>query len=588
MEEFIILKAVFQKLSNTKSAFKRFSIPMVLSILCALFFSMSLDFKSSDLSNIRYMRMGYFFFLGIFLYTFVMLFERSLKNIGANNEELKKNKLLRIFIYISTIPIMYGVYGIIYSEGSSFFEYEDKYIYFGLLLSLIVGISFIAKIKYHKDFVSYVANIFSDIITAFIYSAVAFIGIAVIVFATSNLFNLNFQISVYTKIGFFIFIPFNLGIILSNFPKAGESFNDYDFSKALKVLISYILIPICMVYSMILFAYFLKVIILNEIPRGIIVHLVLWFGIVSVFIIFFATKINVKFVNEFRKIFPCIMMPNLFIMFYSIYLRVNQYGLTENRYLIIIMGIWVLFSYIYYIGYRKNSNIAIPISLAILILFSSVGPVSAYNLTRKSQNTIFLNILSKNSMVNGNKIVPTSEISKKDKRNITEIVEYMDKYHRVNELSYIDENFKFNSENMKRVFGFEPELKKENEDLIYYVDANISIDITGYNKLLRISSLSDEQIIGKYKFIRDGANIKIIFLESDGETLIANIKMEEILDKLSSLKKSNAIINPEDLAIIENRGKIKYKIIFNEISFTSKDNPKDFFVDFYLMTDMVE
>ena len=86
------------------------------------------------------------------------------------------------------------------------------------------------------------------------------------------------------------------------------------------------------------------------------------------------------------------------MMFFAIYLRISEYGLTENRYIVIAGGLWVFLSLIYYIFYREKSNITVPIFLAAIILITGIGPASATSLSLRSQNARFEKLLKENNL----------------------------------------------------------------------------------------------------------------------------------------------------------------------------------------------
>jgi len=79
-----------------------------------------------------------------------------------------------------------------------------------------------------------------------------------------------------------------------------------------------------------------------------------------------------NFIKNFRKYFPAIVIPQLFMLFYAIYLRIMQYDITMNRYFVVVFGIWLaiislylIFSKIKYLGF-------IPFLLAVFTILISI------------------------------------------------------------------------------------------------------------------------------------------------------------------------------------------------------------------------
>ncbi|MDO5715436.1 MAG: DUF4153 domain-containing protein [Tissierellia bacterium] len=585
------LKKITSTLTNAKFSFHRFPIVMVSALLSAFFFSLAID--NDGMGNDRDLNaiLGYVFLSGIFIYSFVALLSEGLIHNAKDREDVKHYRMFIILAYLLSIPLVYILYDLIYEETGGYLPYQNKYIFFGILFSLAIGCTYISKIFYHKDFVPFVVKIIQSFLTAMVYSLILYAGISGIIFALVHLFGLDLSITIYSKMALFTFIPFFVGIFLSSFPKVNESLMDYRYGKPVSVLLVYLMLPIHLVYLVILFLYFAKIIIMQELPEGIIVNLILWYGLVATFFNFFLSHIKGhKMIDLFRRIFSIVMLPILAMMFFAIFLRVKEYGLTENRYFVIIGGCWILLSCLYYIFYRKNSNIVIPIVLSLLILVSSTGPLSAYHLSARSQNRKFIKILQQNSMINGNQIIPKSEISKEDKKNLTGIIEYMNRHHRKHELSYLPKDFEMSDENMREVFGFDPYYGRDDNHLIYYTDQNFSIDISGYKKMIRVDSMSrhdGKTEFGAYQVYQEGSHIIIDYVLEDQEIQLADINIKEVEDKLRTLKNTVSIINPEDLAIKGESGGINYKIIFTEINIYSETQKNDntFYAAFYLLTD---
>ncbi|MBT3727397.1 DUF4153 domain-containing protein [bacterium] len=55
-----------------------------------------------------------------------------------------------------------------------------------------------------------------------------------------------------------------------------------------------------------------------------------------IYIFSYAFDLKNKFIKTFRKVFPYVVIPQIFMLFYAIYLRINQYDLTINRYFVVV------------------------------------------------------------------------------------------------------------------------------------------------------------------------------------------------------------------------------------------------------------
>lgn len=573
--------------NSIKNTFKRFPLTLISTTLATIFLILSTFDEYDEAFNNKMISYGLVFVFGIFLFAFVKLFNEGLRNY-YDLKNLKNNNLIKILSYLITMPILYGIYELIYDESSVFAYYEKNFIYFTLIAALIVGSAFVGKLNYHKDYVAYVAKILKAFIIANIYSFIVFIGVSGIIFALNSLFKINFADLVYLRVAIFSFILFNVVTFLADFPKVSDSFIDYKYPKAFKILLVYIITPIVIIYTGILLAYFIKILLLWQIPNNLIVNLVIWFASFAVIYLFFISRIDsIDFINKFKIIFPFTLFPLLAMMFFAIYLRIREYGITENRYLVVAGGVWILLSLIYYIFYRDNSNITVPIFLSVIILISGIGPASATSLSVRSQNSRFEKLLKENKMLAGEEIKPNLNIDSDAKNQIIDIVSYMVRTDRVEELSYMPKDFKLSEDSFKKLFGFSNII--EDKDYLGYSysdnprsenDLGFNIDIDGYKNLIFVYSLDDYMISGPYKFERNKKNIKIYKKSNEDYKLQMTIDLVKLRDKLKLLKNTKESISMEDLAIEEK----DYKVVFTNIYFGDNDNIENGYIEFYFMT----
>lgn len=573
--------------NSIKNTFKRFPFTIISAILATIFLILSTFDEYAEAYNDKMLSFGLVFVFGIFLYAFIKLFNEGLRNY-YDLKNLKNNNLFKILSYVITLPILYGVYELVYHENKVMAFYDNNFIYFILIAALVVGSSFVGKFNYHKDFVAYVAKILRAFIISNIYSFIVFIGISGIIFALNSLFKFNFGSSVYLRVAIFSFILFNVVTFFSDFPKVRDSFTDYKYPKAFRILLVYIITPIVIIYTAILLAYFVKILVLWQIPNNLIVNLVIWFASFSIVYLFFLSRVEtVTFISKFKIVFPFTLFPLLGMMFFAIYLRIKEYGMTENRYIVIAVGLWIFLSLIYYIFYRENSNISIPIFLSVIILITGIGPASATSLSIRSQNARFEKLLRDNKMIAGEEIQPNINIESDAKSQIVDIVSYMVRTDRVDKLSYMPKDFKLSEDSFTKLFGFSNIIESKNYLGYSYTDnlptdseLGFYIDIEGYKHLIYVYSLDDVVSSGNYKFEKDKKEIKIYKKSKSDYKIILTIDMAKLRDNLKLLYKTKDRIELEDLAI-EKDG---YKVLFTNIYFGSEDNLDDAYIEFYLLT----
>ncbi len=84
--------------------------------------------------------------------------------------------------------------------------------------------------------------------------------------------------------------------------------------------------------------------------------------------------------NLVRNILPAVVLPQVGMLFYAIYLRIAQYDFTINRYFVVVFGLWLVGISLYFLISREKRLIMITASLAVITLLISVGPWSVYHL----------------------------------------------------------------------------------------------------------------------------------------------------------------------------------------------------------------
>lgn len=146
-------------------------------------------------------------------------------------------------------------------------------------------------------------------------------------------------------------------------------------------LIKYIGLPAIIFYFVILYAYTLKVLInFSQWPHGEVAWMVIGFSFFG-YGIYTASYIfakEFKLASTFRRFFPYLVLPQVLMLFYAIGLRINQYDLTINRYLVVTFGIWLMLTSLYFVFSHKKYLGMIPLGMILFIIITSLGPWGVY------------------------------------------------------------------------------------------------------------------------------------------------------------------------------------------------------------------
>lgn len=495
--------------------------------------------------------------------------------ITDKNIEITNGQKAVVYAIVSVIVGLLCYFLIIKVDKSLYLK--NQITQMGLFFALFIGMFVAGHFNTEIDYADYAVKIILAIIESLIYCVTIFVGIVAILYTTKELFKLNFNLSnLIVTCAVVIFLLLNATIILSKFPlKYCEENLKIKWLLPFKFLFTRIIAPLFLIYGSILLLYIIKVVVLKTIPNNIITNLILWYGLLSVVVLFVSKTVEDKFIKIYDKVQPIILLILSGMMFYSIGIRISYYGITEGRYMVVMGGIFIVISMVYYLFFNKKTYITIPTTLLILTLISSVGPVSAYNISKIDQkNRLEKMLIEENLLVNG-EIKPQKNVNPAKIKEIKDKLDYFTRKHSAKELAYLDEKFTTSEINMKRVFGFRGD---EFESLYgknrFYANNKIEIDTTGYDRLL-------ENIVFEYDFTNQSINntgnpevtfskkSNVIVIQYKGKK-IGKLNIEKFRNKLEDFwNEQGPDIDTEnpDLSIVDEGviGETKYKTILERV-----------------------
>lgn len=573
------IKEVF---GSIKNSFKRFPITIGISTTLVIMLIILLEkrFQLTPSSRTVLQRVNMIIALGIPL-------SLCIKLVYEKREGL--NRVHKTIGYILGTGILILYYFFLLKDFST----TSIIRYIGVSLFLYLAFSYIPWIDRKEDFEFYIIRVFSSFFLTIIYSAVLYFGISAILFAIDQLFDVNipgkfFYYSFLVVAG--IFAP---SLFLARIPEGNHSFDKYEYPRSLKILLLYIVIPLITIYSVILYAYFAKIIITRNWPRGLVSHLVLWYSFISVAVIFFITPIlkENRWANRFKFWFPKLIIPILIMMFISIGTRIRTYGITENRYFVLVLGLWVFGIMLYFALRKKSKNIIIPITLSIISLNAVFGPLSSFAMSSRSQNDRLQSILRRNKMLVNNKIVKAPDnMFTDDKMEISMILKYFDTYHSLDDVKYLEKNFKVSD--MESVFGFpymEKDINESNYFNLFIEDS--AIEITGYDYLLEGYKIVDgvklkDNLVASYNMTNNKFNIKDdeLVYEADLKDIGLGI-IEKHGGNIANIENQN-LLNMDQMIFIDENDKVKVKFMINSISGEKGNRPDEYIfenIDYYVL-----
>lgn len=450
--------------------------------------------------------------------------------------------------------------------------------------TFLLAFLFIPYFLDRKNFEIYIADLMAKVAITIFFMVVLGLGVTALIFSIQSLLieDLSNDFYAYTWIiTVFIFAP---TYFFYSMPKYDDELTKHDFAKPIKVALIYLVLPLLTAYTLVLYLYFARIIITWDWPSGIVSYLVSSYagiGLVATFLVWPFKNEN-KWVDTFIKVFTKVIYPLLGMMFIAIYLRINQYGFTENRYFIVAIGIWATFAMTFINIDKGKRNTILVVSLAITLLISSYGPLSATSVAIRSQNDRFESILERNNMLENGEIISNSNISDKDKKEIVNIINYFNYEYKLSHLEYLPENYE--RENTEKIFGFPPYGWNTEQPINKYFNFHGSLSpfvLDEYDIMIPFMHYRYGDIYHSQHLAFDG---NIYYIQSINNT-VELYKDQDVLMTIDLKDHAEALIDDygmnnydmdsESLSFILENESLKVEVIYTNLSGTLNSDGED-------------
>ena len=274
----------------------------------------------------------------------------------------------------------------------------------------------------------------------------------------------------------------------------------------LAYLIGWLLVPIAVLYLAVLYAFAAKILVQWDLPEGQIGPLVAGFAAVGVAVWHVAHRLGddgnrlVRF--YLRWLHPALAVP-VALLAVGIGVRVVEYGITEPRYGLMILTLWLAGLALYGTVARSPRLTVAPATLAALLMLASTGPLSATAVSAHSQLARLDAVLTEaGALADGVLSAPDGTVAEALEVQVNDIVAYLDHRHRRPALveslraKGLDIADDMTDDDIVAALGFQPLDYRGNATLYVWRrdggTAFASIDTRGYDVLVRVDLQADE------------------------------------------------------------------------------------------------
>lgn len=265
--------------------------------------------------------------------------------------------------------------------------YVFRHIFLMILFFItILWVPFLQTNISNEDYWAYVKGIILALLMTLNFTIVIVLGVNAALYAVEELFGLYIKGKYYFGVNIFILGVFSVGYFLSQIPKKPLNIKAILPPPGVeKFFTQYVLTPLAGLYFIILYAYTAKVLVSMDLPKGILAWLIVAFSVVLVITYLFWTHFTSGEPKKWRRWIWLAVLLQTGMLFVAIGIRILEYSWTENRYMVLLLGVWLAGISLYFLLKKEAKIKWIFISLSLLIAFSQIGPFSAYSVSKKAQ-----------------------------------------------------------------------------------------------------------------------------------------------------------------------------------------------------------
>lgn len=451
-------------LQTFKKSIGKFPLTIISAIVLTVIYTICLDnysIETTTLTNIS---------------LFIVIFASSTFLIETVLEtKIKKKIIYYIIAAIWATVLTYAVNieeGLLGMSNTIFLFKIERFIICYLIATIVLAIYYNYK-NLNKTFEQYVTSTFVTIFkTSLIYGILA-IGIAMITAVFVYLILDGESYILVARMEILLFGVYYIPTVLYSFYDQEE-----EIGKFAKIVIKYVLGTLVIVAFAIIYMYIIKIIFLRDIPSNLIFRILSALFIIGlpVWTMILSFKENTTLDKINRKL-PLLFIPFIILQIYSIGTRILSNGITELRYLCLMLIIFEIVYIIIYLTKKEKVSRNLLVFLALTVISTIAPYINMFTISNLSQ-------------YNNLKIYKQkTEYSEEEKTKIYGAYNYL-RHSSIEGKKYIGNYLtKDDEELIKKLKN--SETKKSDNGKNIYVDKDINyIEVEGYKKVYKIDSYS--------------------------------------------------------------------------------------------------
>jgi hypothetical protein len=589
----IRLPSIEQIISKTSATIRRFPLVITFAVLGTLAVIWLVDLPWDQRDGYYYVKnFSWVTALSISLFT-------AIKTAGENREWTPLHLQLTRAAAVIILAVYYLFLPEDFEPSSS--EAFYKYFLFFLASHLLVSFSPYLGDKSVQNFWAYNKTLFLRILLSILYVGVLYSGLSIAIYSLEVLLEFDIAGVRYGQLGIFLIGIFGTWFFLAGVPHPNQLTDEEKaYPKGLRIFVQYVLIPLVVIYIFILYLYMGKILIEWQWPTGWVANLVLSFSIVGILGLLLLYPIqdedDHKWVRLFSRGYYIALIPLIILLMLSIWVRISEYGVTVNRYFVATLAVWLTAMVIYFLISKLKDIRVIPISLFLITLLISMGPLSAFEVSERSQLSRLEENLGKHGLLSEEGIIKKTdqEIPFYDRKQISSGITYLLSLKGVESIQpYFEQNLNEVLENkdtmnvvsdaeaITDLIGIDYVSNWEMEEGINAEFGNFQVQknrmhpvpLNGYDHYVGdiefwMNSLDLETTIGKqvYKITVDGDNFEIRLTEKETDRVLS-FDLKSFIDGLPDTGAGNVeTLSVNRMTMEQQNDSLKVKLVFNSLA----------------------
>lgn len=310
------------------------------------------------------------------------------------------------------------------------FKTPHGVVFLALWTLLVLAILSLAPFSRRKEFRGFWRHghaCIDRVTIAALFTGAAWLGLALALIAIRGLFGVNIDSEVFSHLAVTLFLFVAPLLAVAGYPEAPEKLDsDVPFPSALRAFAQWVMVPLVSVYGVILLAYALQILFTWQWPKGTVGWLVSWAGVLGIasnlVLLPLVEKHEYRWLRIFLRAFYGTLTIFAVLLLLAAYRRVAEYGWTEERVLLAVLGFWFLGIAAYFSVRPGATRQWVPASLGALALVLAVGPLSAHSIAVRDQTKRLDATLRRLGLAEDTR--PRSTLSAVDRRTLWEQLDF--------------------------------------------------------------------------------------------------------------------------------------------------------------------